>query len=372
MSPKRGWVLLACVAMSCGYLGAAALRGAGGPVDPRGWDPKAAAAYLDERAAWWSSWPTAARDHGTFCVSCHTTLPYALARPALRGLLGEREPGSTESKILDNLVTRVRAWRDVEPFYPDQTRGVPKTSESRATEAVLNALVLATRDAQTGHLSADARAALAYVWALQMKTGPQNGAWTWLQFDNDPWESRNSPYLGASLAALAVGSAPDGYAESPEFRGNMTALRAYLQREYAIQNTLNKLMALWASSKVSGLLTAEQRASVISATFSSQQADGGWATSALGTYKRQDNTPLDAASDGYATGLATLALQKAGIAASDPRMKHGLDWLRRNQNPTTGQWSASSLNKQRDPASDVGRFMSDAATAYAVLALSPQ
>ena len=50
------------------------------PADP-GWDAKAAAAYLDGRAEWWTTWPNAARDRGTYCMSCHTTLPYALARP---------------------------------------------------------------------------------------------------------------------------------------------------------------------------------------------------------------------------------------------------------------------------------------------------
>jgi len=49
-----------------------------------GWDPKAAASYLDGRANWWVAWPSAARDHETFCISCHTGMPYAIARPADR------------------------------------------------------------------------------------------------------------------------------------------------------------------------------------------------------------------------------------------------------------------------------------------------
>src|SRR5262249_34418369 len=98
------------------------------------WDARAAAKYLDARQTWWSSWPTAARDHQTACVSCHTALPFALARPALRSELGETEVASAERRMVDDVIKRVRLWRDVEPFYPDQTRGLPKTSESRGTE----------------------------------------------------------------------------------------------------------------------------------------------------------------------------------------------------------------------------------------------
>src|SRR5882724_10054966 len=57
--------------------------------DASSWDQKAAAAYLDQRAEWWMSWPRAARDHETFCVSCHTAVPYAMSRPTLRKALGE-------------------------------------------------------------------------------------------------------------------------------------------------------------------------------------------------------------------------------------------------------------------------------------------
>jgi squalene-hopene/tetraprenyl-beta-curcumene cyclase len=74
------------------------------------WDPQAAAAYLDERQAWWFDYPSATRE-GTTCVSCHTALPYALARPALRPRLNERRPSATETKLIGDVVKRVRAWR---------------------------------------------------------------------------------------------------------------------------------------------------------------------------------------------------------------------------------------------------------------------
>lgn len=333
-------------------------------------DVKGAAAYLDARAEWWSTWPNAARDRGTFCISCHTTLPYALARPALRAPLGERQPSAAETKIFENLLTRARHWRDVEPFYPDQTRGIPKTSESRAIEAVMNAVVLSRRDARAGRLSDDTRTALGVMWALQMKTGPNNGAWTWLNFNYEPWESPNSPYFGASLAALAVGSAPENYAASPDIQDRVKALRGYFERQHAGVSLHNQLMGLWASGRLTGLLADHQRRATIDAAFALQHADGGWSTSSLGTYQRVDKTPNETAPDGYATALVTLALQEAGVARSDPHIVKALDWLRRHQDRATGRWTATSLNKQRDPESDIGKFMSDAATAYAVLALT--
>ncbi|MEQ1907345.1 MAG: hypothetical protein ABMA15_00880 [Vicinamibacterales bacterium] len=343
---------------------------AGAPEVGVSWNPGKAASYLDGRAVWWSEWSGAARDHGTYCISCHTTLPYALARPRLRAILHEAGPSAAEGRIVDNLLARVKLGREAEPFYPDQTRGIPKTSESRAIEAVMNALVLARRDADAGTLTETTRSSLETMWALQMKVGANAGAWTWLNFNYEPWESPNSPYLGASLAALAVGAVPGHYAESPEIQGNLTALRQYFQKQFPNESTLNRLMALWASGGVKGLLTTEQRMVAIDEAFAKQQADGGWATALLGTYARVDKTPLDSNTDGYATGLATLALQAAGVASAEPRLARGLAWLRSHQNPDTGQWSASSLNKQRDPKSDPAKFMNDAATAYAVLALT--
>jgi hypothetical protein len=83
------------------------------------WDPKAAAAYLDRRQSWWMKWPRAQRDHETFCVSCHTAVPYALSRSALRTVLAEHGLSPNERRLLDSVTKRVRLWKEVEPFYKD-------------------------------------------------------------------------------------------------------------------------------------------------------------------------------------------------------------------------------------------------------------
>jgi squalene-hopene/tetraprenyl-beta-curcumene cyclase len=333
------------------------------------WSPKAAGAYLDGRLTWWMNWPVAARDHQTFCVSCHTALPYALARPALRASLAEQAPSPVEAKLLNNVTKRVRMWNEVEPFYPDAQRGVPKTAESRGTESILNALILVGYDEPTSQLSSDARLALDNMWAQQLKTGDAKGAWAWLQFHNAPWEG-DSQYYGATLAALAVGRAPASYRNSAEITDGLAALRDYLVRERDSQALINRVILLWASTGVSGLLTPAQQNAIIAEALSKQQADGGFSLSAfVAGWKRHDNTPLETKSDGLATGIVTLALERAGISPSQPQLMRSLRWLTQNQDKTEGRWLAYSLNKKRDLSTDVGKFMSDAATAYAVLAL---
>ena len=336
--------------------------------NPRTWNAQAAAAYLEGRAAWWMGWPAAARDHGTFCISCHTALPYALARPALRLALAETNPSPNERKILDNVAKRVALWNDVEPFYSDEKQGVPKTLESRGTESVLNALIEVSSGDKSSEL---VREALENMRALQLKSGETKGAWPWLNFHNEPWEADDSQYWGASLAAIALGKAGPDYQASPAVQESIRSVSQYLRRGASEQSLLNRAFLLWAAALTTGLLTSDEKASLISSLEAKQLADGGWssATLAIRSWKRRDGTPLDTNSDGYATGLVSFALEQAGVAPTQPPLSSALAWLTRNQEKG-GLWPASSLNKQRDPQSDAGRFMTDAATAYSVLALA--
>lgn len=359
-------IAVPCLAIVWNGASDGAVENAAGTTNPT-WNQASAAHYLDYRQTWWQGWSGSQRDHKTVCVSCHTVLPYAFSRSSLRGSLGEDALSAPERVMLNNVLRRVTMWNQVEPFYASGASSPTKTPESRGTEAVLNALILSIYDARNHHLADITRTAFDNAWALQIKSGPQAGAWDWLNFHLSPWESNESQYYGAALAALAVGTAPDDYRNDPRIQGNLRLLRDYLCRDYANQPLIDKIYLLWASAKLPGLLDDSQRSALVATILSKQQADGGWSLSALGTWKRFDRTPLETRSDGYATGLTVLALEQAGLAR--PATKKGLAWLEQNQSRDEGKWAAWSVNLKRDPKSDIGRFMSDAATGYAVAAL---
>jgi squalene-hopene/tetraprenyl-beta-curcumene cyclase len=341
------------------------------------WNKARAGQYLDDRAQVWFEFAAADRGVGTdkiSCVSCHGMLPYALARPALRKLTNLAQPTAPEKRLIDQTRRRVEHWQelDTKTFRLYYDFDDQKKKESWGTEAIVNSLLIALDDrvqARSGP-SDSARSALANLWQVQITEGDHAGSWEWLNFGLEPWETKGAKFFGATLAAIAVGTAPGYYAPGADaiLDGKVGLLRGYLRGQLANQNLNNRIWMLWAATKLDGLLTKDERTNLMEAIFQKQQADGGWSLSSLGTKSPGDFVP-DANSDGYATGLILHVLQTAGVTKNDAKVAKGLSWLRSHQE-ITGEWRASSVNKKRDPASHVGKFMSDAATAYAVLALS--
>ena len=342
----------------------------------REWSAAAAAGYLDDREAWWQRWPAAQLEQGTVCISCHTVVPYAFVRPALRRQLDETELVPVEKKMLSSIEARVNGWRQMKPYYNDAAHAI----SSHSTEAVLNAVILAAYTkpygARKDRLDPVVRRAFGNAWELQETVGENAGAWKWQDFHEAPWESTESGYQGAAMMAIAVGTASEQNSSDPEIRGHVERLRDYLLRQYPAQPVLNQLYVLWASAEMPGLLSDLQRKDLIQEVAGLQNADGGWSLSSLDRQKalkpavlhlfKQADQVDD--SDGCATGLAVFALEKAGIGSQDTVLARGLAWLRARQSQK-GSWWASSMNGFRDPASGMGHFMNDAATGYAVLAL---
>ena len=324
---------------------------------PSEWDPEKAGQKLDERAAIWKSHPRTQRSHETSCISCHTGTPYLLARPTLRRTLGERDLAPPERALLEGVATRVTKWSEAEPWY---SHTEAKIRESRGTEAILNALVLSYREraepsALRGKTGSLLRTALANLWGEQRA----DGGFDWLHFDLAPWETDESDFFGSCLAAVAASRADTA---EPFAR-----LAEYLRSPRPSLNLHSRLGLLWAEASRPGLVDPEVRDSLLKGVLEAQREDGGFALSDLGPWKRKMGL-----ADAYATGLAVHVLRELGDPAARSAVEHGLFWLVSHQDQSGG-WTAESVN--RDRSSDepfTAGFMSDAATAFAVLALSPR
>jgi squalene-hopene/tetraprenyl-beta-curcumene cyclase len=195
------------------------------------------------------------------------------------------------------------------------------------------------------------------MWTLQRK----DGSWNWNKHQLPPQEL--DEYFGAAFAALGVGMAPGDYARSDSAKEGIARLKSYFQKNPP-PNLHHKLWLLWASLKLDGLMTAEERAQTIKDVLGLQRKDGGWNLASLGGWKQLDGTPndKDSDSDGYATGLVVYVLRQTGMEAKEEPIQRGVEWLSTHQR-ASGRWFT------RSPNADRAHYIANAGTAYAIMAL---
>ena len=206
------------------------------------------------------------------------------------------------------------------------------------------------------------------MWTLQKREGDLKGGWQWYAANLEPWETPPQFRYGVSLAALAVGSAPANLRNAEQVQ----ALQGYLQNDVA--SPLHARIAmLWASTKLSAIMTAASRQATLDELRNKQQADGGWTIESLGPWTEHPDAPVSpaaGASHSYATAFTAFVLQQVGGRAARSSASRALDWLRRHQDPQTGAWPAVSMNKKYPAGSMEEKFLQDAATSFAAAALA--
>lgn len=273
------------------------------------------------------------------CFTCHTNYAHLYARP----LVSADAPAAQEvRKFAEELIEK--RWADSGPRWD--------------AEVVATGAALAFNDAATtGKLHPLTREALDRMWTVQR----EDGGFTWIKCDWPPMESDD--HYGATLAAIAVGRAPEDYAKTDAAVAGIKKLKEYFQANPG-PTLHHRAMVLWAATKLEGLLSADEQQAIVKQLSELQKADGGWAVATLGDWKRGDGSPQDTEhSDGYGTGFVVYILRQAGVPANDPRIQKGIAWLKSNQRES-GRWFTRSLH------ADSKHFITHAGTAFAVMALA--
>lgn len=307
-----------------------------------------AAEYLDQGAWAWSA--------SKKCVSCHTNGVYLTVRPALANRLGEPEPKFREF-FVEILKQKLATDRN-------------KLAKGTLPEQVIFvAAGLAEWDRHvTGRLSSETAEALKLMLAIQGESGTWDAKDCWPPYESDS-------YQPATLAAMALATAPgwlDQLSDEPQ-KAAVAKLKKYLATTEP-PHDYGRIVLLWADSRMPGLITSDQRASILKMLIGKQQADGGWSIRTFATPQqwgsgnraarlKAEPDSANPASDGHMTGLALVVLNECGVPKSDRAVQAGLAWLKKNQR-ASGRWWTRSLN------TDNYHFITFSGTAYPLLALS--
>jgi len=272
------------------------------------------------------------------CFTCHTNYLYLYARPAVSA----DAPAHQAVRQFAEELVRER-WEDKGPRWD--------------AEVVATAAALALNDrATSGKLHGVTRQALDRMWTVQRS----DGGFDWLDCDWPPMESDDD--FGAALAALAVGAAPEHYAQTEAAQKGLANIRKYLKNNPP-PTLHHRAMLLWAASYAPELMDKEAQQACIDDLLSLQREDGGWALATLGDWKREDGSEQSTTEgDGYGTGFVIYVLRRAGVPAADERLQRGVAWLKNNQR-ASGRWFTRSLHR------DSRHYITHAGTALAVLAI---
>jgi squalene-hopene/tetraprenyl-beta-curcumene cyclase len=312
--------------------------------------PKLALDYMEQGAeAWTSEWQ---------CVACHTNGSYMVVRPLLTLQFGQ-----PQKALRDFFVTTLqeRLANDPSELKPEQD----------STQEVYLAAGLAIWDAHVTHrLSPETSQALDLMFKLQRA----DGDWTITDDNNPPLES--SRFQLATVAVRAVGNAPGWLARQrgTPVEAKIKLLEAYLRSDRKMQGDYDRTDLLWAATELPGLLDTNRMRQLVAMIFSHQKSDGGWSIRDFarpeewGNGNRAEKLRAELEfsnppSDGHMTGLAIIALRKAGVPANDPRIQRGVSWLLANQR-SSGRWWTRSLNR------DGWQFITYSGTVYPLLALA--
>ncbi|HEX4286443.1 MAG TPA: hypothetical protein VHZ28_15225 [Terracidiphilus sp.] len=312
--------------------------------------PRLAFNYVEQGAeAWTNEWK---------CVACHTNGSYMVVRPLLTP-----QYGAPQKALRDFFVATLQ-----EKLAADPSELKP---EQDSTQEVYLAAGLAIWDAHVTHrLSPETAQALDLMFALQRV----DGDWTISDDNNPPLES--SRFQLATVAARAIANAPGWLARrhSVAVEKKINLLEDYLRSDRKMQDDYDRTDLLWAATELPGLLDSHRKSRLIEMILSRQKADGGWS---IRDFARPENwgkgnraeklrAELEFSnppSDGHMTGLAIIVLRKAGITATDPRIRRGVSWLLTNQR-SSGRWWTRSLNR------DGWQFITYSGTMYPLLALA--
>ena len=312
--------------------------GAPSDVDPSEYSFAAGVEFLTKAS---SSWRKQRK-----CVTCHTNGWALAAQPLIA-------PQSAEVAI-----GREFAQGYLLSYLDGEAK--PRRQYGSVEGLVATTAFLALSDARTGgEVDPATRRGLDHAWAILDKSGTWDD---WLQCNWPPFES-DAEY-GPTLMLVALGELREQAKITSLDRRGVRRLTAYLRTSDPV-SLHAKAMRLWAASHWSKAVASRQQKVWRSELLAARNPDGGWSMASLAgpAWQRDGGESQTVTSEAYPTAFSIYVLIKTGMKPTHTVVRSALHWLRQNQRED-GSWHT------RSPRRDRKHYISRAATAFALMALS--